>query len=582
MTALDWQIFVNGYEPALDAAGKELRRLQIIQRIWEHDHKIWKPEPDEIANRLGWLHCPESMPPQLEEIHAFVDDVRQAELTQVLLLGMGGSSLAPEVFQRVFGAKKGYLELSVLDSTDPGAVLAASRHLDLEKTLFLVSTKSGGTIETLSLFKYFYHLLAEQLGEAKAGEHFAAITDPDSRLEKLARTYRFRTIFLNDPNIGGRFSALSHFGMVPAALLGIDVEQLLERAKRMAQRCQLPYGAVGHNPGADLGLVIGELAALGRDKLTLVLSPKIAPFAAWIEQLIAESSGKEGLGILPVTNELPGPTDMYGDDRLFVIVQLAGDAVPEPELESLQRAHHPVLLIRLADTYDLGAEFFRWEFATAIACWRLGAATRGAPINPFDQPNVESAKEQARKMMEAYREQGALPQSEPAIREGEIAVQTSLQATTGVEALRLFLSPALSPERRPRPYIALQAFLDPRPEIETALQLLAHHFRDAFRLATTYGFGPRFLHSTGQLHKGDAGNGFFIQLTAAVPEDVPIPDSPTGEDSTLTFGVLKMAQAIGDRLALVEAGRPVIAFDLGSDISGGLAQIDTWIDAVQK
>ncbi len=527
------------YRSAVDAALEEIDRKRIIARIWEHDHTVWKPEPQEIANRLGWLHTAEAMQGQVPRLAALARAVRDAGYHDLLLLGMGGSSLAPELFGRVFtGQAPNLPRLAVLDSTDPDAILAHATRLDPARTLFLISTKSGTTVETLSLFKFFYNRVAEALGAGQAGNHFWAITDPGSKLDDLACHYGFRETFLNDPNIGGRYSALSFFGLVPAALVGVDLPRLLERALAAARACG-PEVAARDNPAAWLGAILGELANAGRNKITLVVSPTLAGLDDWAEQLLAESTGKEGKGLVPVVGEPPGPPEVYGDDRLFVYV-----GAEEPE--EIGRAH-PVVRLPVRDLYDLGAQFFLWELATAVAGQRLG-------INPFDQPDVEAAKVLARQAVAAYRQSGALPPDEP--------------APLTAAALNRFLAQA-----RPGDYIALQAYVRPTAETDAALHRLRLRLRDRLKLATTVGYGPRFLHSTGQLHKGDAGGGLFLQFTSDPVQDLPIPDEAGSPGSSMTFGVLKMAQALGDRQALLHAGRRVIRFHLGTDVVGGLERL---------
>jgi hypothetical protein len=434
----------------------------------------------------------------------------------------------------------------VLDSTDPGAVLAHEQRLDLTRTLFVVSTKSGGTVETLSLFKYFYNRVAEAVGADGAGEHFVAITDPGSKLADLAERYNFRGTFLNDTNIGGRYSVLSYFGLVPAALVGVDVPRLLDDAMSMACATESCVAA-RDNPGAVLGAILGELAKAGRDKVTFVTSPEMASFGDWVEQLIAESTGKEGKGILPVVGEPLGSPDVYGDDRLFVYLGLEEDGTGDSVIQALEDTGHPMVRLRLKNLYDLGGQFFLWEMATAVASHRLA-------INPFDQPNVEAAKVLARQMVSEYTETGALPTGEA--------------APLSQEALKQFLGQA-----NPGDYIAIQAYVQPTAEADAALQSLRTQLRDRLKLATTVGYGPRFLHSTGQLHKGDAGNGLFIQFTADASQDVPIPDEAGSPASSISFGVLKTAQALGDRQALLDANRRVIRFHLGDDVAGGLSQL---------
>ncbi len=547
----------------------KIRDQKTMSRIWAHDHTVWNDDPAEINNRLGWLHSPEVMVDAIPEITALADEVRDAGYTNALLLGMGGSSLAPEMFRLTFGSKKGYLVLDVLDSTDPGAVLEYARRLDPEKTLFIVSTKSGGTVETLSFAKFFYNLVVEAVGTENTGEHFIGITDPGSGLESLAKQLGFRKIFLNDPNIGGRYSALSFFGMVPAALIGMDLETILERAATMACNCEgCNCPVAGDNSGAWLGTIMGEMANSGRDKVTLVMSPSISPFGDWVEQLIAESTGKDGKGILPVNGEMLGPPDIYANDRLFVYMRLDNDSTYDEKIEALEERGHPVVQLNLGDVYDLGGEFFRWEMATAVAGSILG-------INPFDQPNVESAKVLAREMVAAYQKEGKLPELIPTFTQNGIHIYTDLSVSSLKEALEKFLA-ELDPgkdDSSGRGYMAIHAYVKPDAETSDALQELRTKLQVKFRIATTIGYGPRFLHSTGQLHKGDGGRGLFIQITSDMPEDIPIPDEPGNKASSISFGVLKTAQALGDRKALLNAGRKVIRFHLGEDVVGGLRTI---------
>lgn len=554
---------LGDFEAQVNKTLDELREKKIIQRIWAHDHTVWKPEPDEILNRLGWLHSPEKMMELLPGIRDFVEEVRSDGYTRAILLGMGGSSLAPEVFRFTFGVEKGYLDLAVLDSTDPEAVLHFARKLDLSRTLFIVSTKSGTTVETLSFFKYFYNRVLEKTGKKEVGKHFIAITDPGSPLEDLARALDFRSIFLNDPNIGGRYSALSYFGLVPAALIGINLEKLLDRALTMVCNCEgCNCPGEGDNTCAWLGVILGELAKDGRDKLTFIASPTIRYLGAWLEQLLAESTGKEGTGILPVDGEELGPPQVYAGDRLFVYLRLNGDHTYDAAIQALANAGHPVVQFNLNDIYDLGGEIFRWEMATAVAGQRLG-------INPFDQPNVESAKIRAKQMVTAYQKQGTLPESTPVLESDGVQVFGEMNGSTLKEILDKFLAQA-SPGRS---YVAIQAYVQPTPQTDTALKTLRHQIRDRYRLATTVGYGPRFLHSTGQLHKGDAGKGLFIQITATGAQDVPIPDQPGSASSSISFGVLKMAQALGDYQALKDAGRRVLRFHFTGKSSEGLTKI---------
>jgi transaldolase/glucose-6-phosphate isomerase len=547
---LQLEVNIGAYQPAVEAALAEMKAEDILGRIWNHDHTVWKPDPAEISNRLGWLHTPEAMATAVERLDEFVRTVRHDGYTDVVLLGMGGSSLAPEVFYKTFaGDGSGqHLALRVLDSTDPDRIAAYGDAVDLSKTLFIVATKSGGTVETLSFFKHFYNKTASELGAEASGAHFVAITDPGSRLAAIAEQYNFRDTFINDPNLGGRYSVISFFGLLPAALVGVDVASLLARAQAAAANAQSgDLSLDGDNQSARLGAIMGELARAGRDKVTILASPAIASFGDWVEQLIAESTGKDGQGILPVVGEPLGELDVYGDDRLFVQLRLDGDETAGEALAALSEAGHPVLVIPLKDKYDLGAQFFLWEMATAVTGYRLG-------IQPFDQPNVEAAKVLARQVVAEYMEKGELVEGEP--------------APATAEALHTFLAQA-----RPGDYIALQAYVAPTPETDAALQALRLQLRDRYQMATTVGYGPRFLHSTGQLHKGDGGNGLFLQFTSDAAVEIPIPDQAGRPDSAMGFGVLKMAQALGDGQALKDNGRRVIRFHLDRDVVAGLKRL---------
>ena len=549
----------GSFRAAVEETRKAVTAGKVAERIRRKDHTLWKPEPTEISNRLGWLDSPSAMRERLSEIASVVRTVRNDGFGFALLLGMGGSSLAPEVFRRIFGAADGFLDLAVLDSTDPGAVLARTERLDLKRTLFVVSTKSGGTVETFSLMKYFFNLVADRLGAGRAGGQFLAITDPGSALADLSRKHHFRYTFLNDPQIGGRYSALSCFGLVPAALIGMDAGLLLKRAAEAAES-EFVDAADGMN-GVSFGALLGELAVRGRDKLTFLFSPTFAAFGDWVEQLIAESLGKEGKGILPVVGEELGSPSVYGPDRIFCSIRLAGETTGEKQLNELAEAGHPVIDIELADSYDLGGQCYFWEIATAAAGWRLA-------VNPFDQPDVEASKVLARKMIAEYRETGAMPAEIPALAGTDLSVYGDLAARSPEEVLATFLK-----QPKAGAYTALQAYLTPSLPMDELLQRLRMRIRDRFQIAATVGYGPRFLHSTGQLHKGDAGRGLFIQFTADDARDVPIPDELGRPESSLGFGTLKQAQAFGDRKALLNAGRRAIRIHLGGKPMEGLSRL---------
>ena len=526
------------------SALETIKQKRILERIWARDFTVWADSPAEISNRLGWLDIADRYASELPKLKSFAAGLHAEGFTQALLLGMGGSSLAPEVLRKTLGVGRASLDLAILDSTDPGAVLAFSRRLDLEKTLFIVSTKSGGTVETFSFFKYFYNLVSDRLGADQAGKHFIAITDPGSGLVDTAGKYNFREIFLNDPNIGGRYSALSMFGLVPAALLGVDVERLLSFAIQAGEAGRDPEGVA-----ARLGAAMGALAATGRDKLTLLASPELESFGDWVEQLVAESTGKDGRGILPVVGEPGGDAEVYGNDRLFVGMTLGEDEALWDELEALNDAGHPTIWINLDDVYRIGAQFLVWELATAVAGHVLG-------IQPFDQPNVESAKVLARKMVAAYHETGRLPDSEA--------------AEPSAANLRAFLEGMETGE-----YVAIHAYVTPSPQADAALKRAQLAVRSLTGRAVTVGYGPRFLHSTGQLHKGDRGGGRFIQFISDADEDLPIPDVAGEGASQMSFQVLKRSQALGDALALREAMPPraVIQFEVGADAAKVINQL---------
>jgi glucose-6-phosphate isomerase len=550
--------FINSISKAIN----ELKNENVIDRIWKKDHTVWGNSPTEISNRLGWLDCTLVTRKSSDEMKLFVNEIRKEGFTQALLFGMGGSSLAPEVFRLVFGVKEGYLDLSIVDSTHPEAILSKAEKFPPEKTLYIVSTKSGGTVETISFMKYFYNYALSKLGKEKVGKHFIAITDPGSGLEQMAKELSFRKIFLNDPNIGGRFSALSLFGIVPAALLGVDIEKLLVGADNEIIFSRKSGDKTDQNNSAKFGLILGALAKAGKDKLTLTTSPQLKAFGAWIEQLVAESTGKAGKEILPIDLEELLSPEFYSDDRVFVYMKLKNESSDQNKIDALKKAGFPVIEFEFDDIYYLGKEIFIWEFATAVAGWALC-------IQPFDQPNVEQAKVIARKIIKDYQEKGKLVIPSPALVEDNIKIISELKIDKLQNALPSFLKECKSGIN----YVVLQAYLNPTQENLMLLQKLRTSIQKKYKVATASGFGPRFLHSTGQLHKGDSGNGYFIQFISDVKIDLAIPDNAGDEKSSISFGVLIKAQAFGDRQALLDNKRRVITFDLGTNASKELEKI---------
>jgi glucose-6-phosphate isomerase len=520
-------VIPDDLEPGIAALVERAAEEEVTRRIWRKDDTLWGDAgAPEVSNRLGWLTIADQMLEEADDLKAFAAACREDGFSHCVLLGMGGSSLAPEVFKRSFANTGGGLQMQVLDSTDPGAVLAVERSVPLAQTLFVVSSKSGGTIETLSHYRYFY----EKTGGN--GAQFVAITDPGSKLQEIGEQNGFRRVFLNDPNIGGRYSALSYFGVVPAALMGVDVTALLERAQVAEQACQA-YDCSQNNSGLWLGLTIGYLATRGRDKTTFVVGEPISSFGLWVEQLIAESTGKHGKGILPVAGEPLGDDDDYGADRVFFHLQRK--EAPEPgfvtPLVELARGGHPALTVDVEGPEDLGRIMFFAEFATAVAGWVLG-------INPFDQPNVQEAKDNTNKVLDQFRSDGELPAVDEA----------------GDDALRDLLAGAAPPH-----YVAIMGYVAPSDDFDRAVTDLRLAIRDGTKATTTFGYGPRFLHSTGQLHKGGPDTGIFLQLVHDGDEDVEIPEAG------FTFGTLKNAQATGDLNTLHSHNLPAARWRLEGD-----------------
>lgn len=542
-----------------------------MRRLWAGDASLWTGTDE--GDWLGWLAIAEEQLTRSDQFRTLAREVVQAGFTDALLLGMGGSSLCPEVLTVTFGAQPGSPRLHVLDSTDPAQIRAVESQLDLTRTLFIVSSKSGGTLEPNILKQYFFERVKHLVDPQTAGTRFIAITDPGSKLEHIAKHDRFRHVFYGVPSIGGRYSALSDFGMVPAAIMGLDVPRFLEWTEAMVQACASCV-PVAENPAAVLGTLLGVSAKHGRDKVTLITSPALKGLGAWIEQLLAESTGKDGKGLIPIDLEVTGPPNVYGNDRVFVYTRLASDpdTPQEAAVKALEGAGQPVVRITVSDLSEVGQEFFRWELATAVAGAIIG-------INAFNQPDVEASKIIARELTTAYEKTGGLPAEAPILEERGVKLfadhsytERLHRAMSGTPSLQDSLKTLLS-ELQEGEYFAVLAFLERREAHIQPLQALRHRVRDARRVATCLGFGPRFLHSTGQAYKGGPNSGVFVYVTCDDATDLPIPGQH------YTFGVVKAAQARGDFQALTKRGRRALRVHLGADVPAGLAVLKEAVDA---
>ncbi|MEP6569477.1 MAG: bifunctional transaldolase/phosoglucose isomerase [Acidobacteriota bacterium] len=557
-------VSLGAYAGAVNAAIAEAARAKVIERIWNKDASLWKNEPAHqkiIANSLGWLTVASEMLAVADELKTFAEGISAAGFQHVMVCGMGGSSLCPEVLRQTFGRQPGFPELLVLDSTAPDTINSFDEQIDLEKSLFVIASKSGTTTEPNAFHRYWFNEVARV--SDVPGHAFVTITDPGSQMGDVAAVEGFMRIFLNQPDIGGRYSALSYFGMVPASLMGLDTARLLRQTQSMAEACGAQV-EVDKNPAAVLGAVMAECALAGRDKLTIVTDQKLAALGLWIEQLIAESTGKEGKGIVPVVQETRGEISAYGKDRLFVSISVGPhDDETSSRLKALEAAGHPVVYQTLTDVYDLGAEFFLWEMATAFAGWRLG-------INPFDQPNVQESKDATKALLEKYDSEGKLPEQAALASDDQLTVYAGGEANESKISVADALGTHLA-KVKPGDYVALLAYIQETPETEAALQTIRTSIRNATHCATTTGYGPRFLHSTGQLHKGGPDSGVFIQITAPDKVDFPVPDAQ------YTFSVLKDAQALGDFQSLLKHGRRAIRVDLGDDVLAGLEKLQELI-----
>jgi transaldolase/glucose-6-phosphate isomerase len=551
---------------AVFACLEEWNKNNKVARLWQKDASLWTGTDE--GNWLGWLTIVEEQLARLDALQNFADEIRKARFKHILLLGMGGSSLSPEVLRMTFGKIKGHPELHVLDSTDPAQIKAIEGQLDLKNTLFVVSSKSGSTLEPNIYKQYFFELVKAKLGEKEAGNRFIAVTDPGSKMQQVAENDKFRRIFMGVSSIGGRYSALSNFGMVPAAAMGMDLAKFLKNTAKMVQACG-PSVSAHENPGVILGTILGIAATQGHDKLTIVTSPGIFDLGAWLEQLIAESTGKLGKGIIPVDRESLARPFRYGNDRLIVYLRL----VPSPDraqdfpVVSLQKTGIPVVRINLPNVYMLGQEFFRWEIATAVAGSIIG-------INAFNQPDVEASKIETRKLTSEYETNGKFPPEAPFFEAAGIklfADEKNTDALKGGATLAGVLKTHLS-RIGAGDYFAVLGYIRMNPVNEKALQKIRLTVRDSKRVATVLGFGPRFLHSTGQAYKGGPNSGVFLQITCDDAKDLPVPGQK------YTFGVVKAAQARGDFAVLAERGRRALRVHLGKNLKAGLAALSKAID----
>ena len=509
---------------------EDVKRMGIIQRIWQKDYTVWSPSPKGVLDRLGWLIGPEYAETQLSKFLEFGEQIKREGFSHLVLIGMGGGTLGAEVINRIFDHKSGFPELILLDSTVPKSILTVVNSINLNRTLFIISSKTGGSIETNSLYMFFRSSLQDSINQELVGERFIAITDKDSPLHKIALEHHFRKIILNPEDIGGRFSVLSAFGLLPATLTGINTELLIHRAKEMRRSC-LKEVPIEKNPAALLGSAIGSLGVRGRDKLTLIASPSLKGFGIWVEQMLAESTGKDGRGIIPINDEPLSSPSNYGNDRLFVYIRLSGDENEDLDnfVKEIQGFGHPSIQINLKDKYDLSGEFYLWQFATAVASSFLG-------IQPFDQPNVQQAKDGTNKILLEYELTGSFKAT------------TDSQNPTG-----LLTDPSSNA------YLTIMAYIPQNHENDQSFHQIRRNILERYQITTTFGYGPRFLHSTGQLHKGGPNNGRFIQVIADYENDVLIPEK------SYTFGMLVSAQAEADLVALKALGRSVVRIHLGNN-----------------
>lgn len=543
---------------ALTAALDDWKKNDKVKRLWNKDASVWTG--DDENKWLGWLSVTEEQVANIKSLEMIAGDVKKAGFKHALLLGMGGSSLCPEVLRLTFGKISGFPELHILDSTDPAQIKSIEAQVDLSSTICIVSSKSGSTLEPNIYKQYFFERIKEKVGATEVGNRFIAITDPGSKMQQIAERDKFRKIFMGLPSIGGRYSALSNFGMVPGAVMGVDIPKFLNTTMGMVKACGAATAADG-NPGVILGAIMGAGAVQGRDKLTIVASPAIFDLGAWLEQLLAESTGKVGKGIVPVDQEHLAKPELYGQDRIFAYLRLASgpDAAQDAAIDVLEKAGQPVVRISLPDIYHLGQEFFRWEIATAVAGSIIG-------INAFNQPDVEASKIETKKLTSEYEAQGHLPPESPFFEADGVQLYADEKNAAALkigksltEVIKIHLNRLGAGD-----YFAVLGYIQMNKDHENALQAIRHAVRDTRKVATVLGFGPRFLHSTGQAYKGGPNSGVFLQITCDDVVDLQVPDQK------YTFGTVKAAQARGDFAVLAERGRRALRVHLGKDLDAGL------------
>ena len=554
----NYREYLGSYASGVESELSRLEKNRFAERFFKHDNTLWNNDSSEISNRLGWVYLPEKMLLTVEEIDDFTESIKKKRFTDVVVLGMGGSSLSSEVFRNIFPARDDFLRLTLVDTTDADFICKTEKSLDLSKTLFVVSSKSGSTVETVSLMNYFYERVSKRTDSP--GEHFVCITDPGSKLLEIAREHRFAKVFINDPNVGGRFSVLSYFGLVPASLAGIDIRKVLQSAASVTAELKNAVGGkYGQSTSFRLGVFLGLMANEGRDKLCFFFSEKLSSFGYWAEQLIAESLGKDGVGILPLLDEEKTSAHLQKKDRAFLLFSLRGDETIDTVARELSETKAPFVSMVIDDPYEIAEQFFRFEFAVAVA----GSIMK---INPFDQPDVESSKAFSRNFLKFYQETGKfdLVDSDFSWRG---LVFSSNGAIKSPEDLKNLAS------SKNNGYISIHAYVDPGEENLNELLRLRARIEKISSVPVTLGFGPRFLHSTGQLHKGDSGEGIFIQIVSDNENDLRIPTATGSSESVFSFATLKTAQAIGDFKSLDEKGREVIRIGISSNVSKNIQTI---------